>query len=251
MEPKALVDALSAGIPVELAQDLVSEFVSLRVDVASRRLGGSAPGKFVESLVQALQFLDSGSYSSHPDVDKELRGFESRTSNVPDGLRICATRVARAMYSLRSKRNISHKGEVDPNSFDLGFLHAGAQWVMAELLRTITDVSMEDAGRLIAQVLVPVGGVVEDLGSRRLVLADLSVRDELLVLLQSHYPSPVVLAEIVASMDRRDASGVRRAVRELWKKRLLAGEAKAGYRLTERGVRGAAEIVKGIARGPD
>jgi hypothetical protein len=47
---------------------------------------------------------------------------------------------------VRNKRNIAHKGEVDPNTIDLAFAHHAAAWIMAELVRISTSVSMEEAG---------------------------------------------------------------------------------------------------------
>ena len=73
----------------------------------------------METVVQVLQALEqSGTYDDQPDVDAYLRGLESRSSNLPDGLRICASRLSRAMYALRSRRAIVHKGSLDPSWYD-------------------------------------------------------------------------------------------------------------------------------------
>lgn len=226
-----------------LASDLVDEFLRLRRDVATARLGGSSPGKFVETCVQVLQHLESGRYEKKPSVDDFLQKLESRASSLPDGLRICCSRIARSMYTLRNKRNISHKGEVDPNTYDLRLLHGAAQWVMAELIRTVSTVPMEEAGRLIDQVQAPVGGLIEDFGSRKLVLADLAAKDEVLVLLHSDYPNYVSLAAIIKSADRRGESTIRNNVNILWRERLVEGSPKDGFKLTERGLRAAIAVV--------
>src|SRR5690606_31852928 len=135
-----------------------------------------SPGKFVETLVQTLQFLHRGSFEEHPNVDEVLRNADNL--KLDDGLRICAALLARAMYSLRSKRNIVHKGQVDPNLYDLRFLFAGAKWVMAELVRQCSALSMGEAGRLVYLVQAPVSALGEVLAQRSLVLADPSASDE-------------------------------------------------------------------------
>ena len=248
MDRDALVAALAAQLPSGLTEDLVREFLSLRQDLASATLGGSAPGKFVETCVQVLQHLETGRFDARPNVDKYLREVESRSSPLHDGLRICAARVARSMYSLRSKRSISHKGEVDPNIYDLRLLHAEAQWILAELIRTITTMPMEEAGRLIEQVQAPVGGLIEDLGGKKLVLADLPARDEVLLLLHSRYPDSCSVADLIAWADRRDASTVRKNAKELWKRRLVEGDARAGYKLTAKGLRAAIDVFDSVNR---
>jgi hypothetical protein len=243
VDAKSLQALLAARLPPALAADLVSQFLQIRQDVASKTLSRSAPGKFVESMVQALQHLERGAHDSHPSVDDYLKNLESRSSGLSDGLRICASCVARAMYTLRNKRNILHKGEVDPNEFDLRFLFSGAQWLMAELVRQFSGTTMQQAGALIEQIQTPVGALVEDIGIKRLVHGKLSAKDEILVLLHSHYPNGVRLPVIVSSMDRRSSDAVKKAVRELWAAKLVEGSATTDYRLTAPGLKRAMAVI--------
>ena len=89
---------------------------------------------------------------------------------------------------MRNKRNIAHKGEIDPNRADLEFTYHGAVWIMAELIRCATGVSMEEAGALIRLVKAPVGMLVEEIDGVRMVHAKVSVRSEILLLLHSQHP---------------------------------------------------------------
>ncbi len=243
MDAKSLEALLATRLPASLALDLVSQFLQIRQDVVSQTLGRSAPGKFVESLVQALQHLERGSHDKQPNVDDYLRNTESRATGLPDGLKICASRLARAMYTLRNKRNILHKGEVDPNDFDLRLLLSGAQWIMAELVREFSGTTMQKAGALVAQIQAPVGALIEDFGSKRMVHAKLSAKDEILVLLHSHYPGAIQLSEIVTNLDRRNTEAVKRAVRELWAAKLIEGSATTNYRLTAPGLKRAMAVI--------
>ena len=239
-----LVQALSSGIDEVLARDLVDNFLAMRQDVATNTLGRAAPGKFVETVVQVLQNLETGRYQAKPRVDDYLRKIESTTSSVDDGLRICASRIARAMYTLRNKRNIAHKGDVDPNKYDLGFLYSAAQWIMAELIRNVSGLPMEQAGKLVAFVQAPVGGLVQDFGDKKLVLADMTTREEVLVLLHSQYPDALPTDGIASSVDRRNRKTVLRNLGLLWRFKLVEGSTESGYQLTERGYQVAAEIVR-------
>lgn len=247
MDRDGLVAALTTAVPEKLATELVDDFVEIRSDVATHSLGRGGPGRFVESLVQVLQHLERGSYDSPPNVEQYLKGLESRPSTLGDGLRICACRVARAMYSLRSKRSIVHKGVVDPNQYDLNFLYAGAQWIMAELIATVTGVTMNEAGRLVEQVQVPVTGLVEVLHGKRVVHGVLTMREETLALLLSYYPDPVQPREIVASLERRSAGSVRNTLAQMWKEKTLHRIDGSGYVLTNRGLREAQEIASTYA----
>lgn len=241
----ALEAALATTLPQPVAADLAAQFVDIRRDVATRTLGRAAPGKFVESVVQALQaFENQGQYDASPNVDAYLSGLDSRSSTLPDGLRICAARLARGMYALRSKRNIVHKGDLDPSVYDLQLLYAGAQWIVAELLALARGISGEEASRLVADVQLPAGQLVEALGDRRIVQAELSVRDEALILLMTSYPDPVSTADVVRDMDRRSAGSVSNRLGRLWKDKLLHRPAKGQVVLTERGMRTAVEVAR-------
>jgi hypothetical protein len=236
--------ALGSVLPPSLAADLVSEFGNIRQDVAAGRVGGGSAGKFVESVVQALQYLDTASYDQVPRVDQTLRSFESTATKLDDGVRICMPRIARAMYSLRNKRAIVHKGSIDPAAADLALLAAGAQWIMSELLRCATGLSMDDAADLARSVSVPVGGLVEDFGARHLVLTELSTREEILVVLDRAYPSPMTNKAVTESVDRRSPKTVGNTLRKLWADRLVQGDATAGYVLTRSGLAAAGKVLR-------
>jgi hypothetical protein len=161
---------------------------------------------------------------------------------------ICAARIARSMYTLRNKRNIAHKNEVDPNTIDLRFCYTAAGWIMSELIRRATGVSMEDAGALIELLGTPVGSLVEEIDRTRLVHAKVSIRVELLILLHSHYPDRLALANIMKSLANRSASAVRGRIGELQKEKLLHGDPKNGFRLTQAGHSTASDEIRRLDR---
>jgi hypothetical protein len=238
-----LVAALCKSVPQQLATDLVDDFLQLRQDVATATLGRSSGGKIVETVVQILQHLETGKYDQKPDIDKHLREVETHTS-LDEGLRICAARLARSMYSIRSKRNILHKGSVDPNAYDQRLVLHGAEWLIAELLRLTQGLTMQEAGELIEMVHAPVGALVEHFRSRRLVLPKLNIEGELLVLLHSHYPAYVPVADIMSSLNRRNKGSVTNTLRDLWSRKLVEGSKKEGYRLTQLGFSSALGIIR-------
>jgi predicted pyridoxine 5'-phosphate oxidase superfamily flavin-nucleotide-binding protein len=230
-------------LPPKLAEELADSFIEIRRDAVTSTLGRSAPGKFVESFVQALQHLARGTFDAKPNVDEALRTADTNLTGIDDGLRTCAARIARAMYTLRNKRNIAHKGTVDPNTYDLRFLLGGAQWIIAELVRNTNGLSMNDAGRLIDAINAPVGGMVEDFGGKRLVHGDLTIREEILVLMHSFHSAPLAVARIVEQLDRHSGGAVRSELRRLWHAKLVEGSGKLGYRLTKTGLKSAIAVM--------
>ena len=74
-----------------------------------------------------------------------------------------------------------------------------------------------------------------------------SIRDEVLVLLHSHYPDSVDLKSVLRSLDLRNPGSVRAQLSKLYAARLIDGSSKDGYRLTAKGFNTAAELVVAMA----
>jgi hypothetical protein len=239
-----LQSALAKLAPPTLASDLVEQFVQIRRDFSTKTLERASPGKFVETFVQCLQHIARGSFDSAPKVDHYLDKQVESEPNLPDGLRICGARIARSMYTLRNKRNIAHKNEVDPNTFDLAYTHHASSWIMAELTRHASGTSMQEAGALIAMVQVPVGDLVEEIDGVRLVHAAVGIKVELLILLHSHYPDRVPYNGIKASLSRRNLGTLRNRLKELVDEKKVVGSAAEGYRLTQAGHRAASKHIR-------
>lgn len=229
-----LIAALEHLTGTELARELVNEFLKIRHDYATKTFERVSAGKFVESFVQCLQQISTGTYELRPNVDSYL-SREVENSRLADGLRICGSRIARAMYTLRNKRSIAHKGEVDPNTFDLAFLHQGAAWIMAELIRNASGVSMQEAGSLVQLVQTPITHIVEEIDGTRLVHVDASLRVKILILLHSCHPEYVEAEDIQIAVGNASVSSIRSRISELRSKRLVFGNARTGYRLTSPG----------------
>lgn len=245
MDEDRLSHALNNLVGEKLAAELAADFIKIRQDHATKTLGRASPGKFVETFVQCLQQIATGAYDAQLNVDSYLNTKVENETTLPDGLRMCGGRIARSVYTLRNKRNIAHKSEIDPNSFDLAYVHEAAAWIMAELVRSASGISMEEAGALIELVQAPVGTLVEEIDGTTLVHADVSIRTEILILLHTHYPERVKVSDIVRSLKPRGERSIRNRLIEMKNKKLLFGDAKTGYRLTRAGYDVAAtEITK-------
>ena len=249
MIPSELIDQLKKNIPADLAVDLINNFLQVKSDVITGTLERSAPGKFVETVVQVLQFLDTEQYDKNPKVDEYLKNLESRSTNLQEDLRITLARVARASYTLRNKRSIAHKGGVDPNIYDLRYLYSATQWIFSEIVRHALSSDMYTAGKLIESIQVPVDPLVEDFGNKRLVLKVGTTEEELLILLLHYYPVPILQSQIRKDMDRRARTTVSNIITATYNKRLVEGDKQQGYKLTALGYNQAIELAKTMTTG--
>lgn len=230
-----LIQKLNTKLPNELVKDLVNSFIQLRTDVVTETLERSSPGKFVESLVQVLEYLDDNEYSVSPKVDNYLKSLESRPTNLSDDLKITLARVARAIYTLRNKRSIAHKGTIDPNIYDLRFLYSASQWILSEIVRHLVINDMVTAGNFIELIQVKVNPIVEDFGERKLVLQVVTAEQELLILLFHYFPEYVPQSQIQIDMNRRAKSTISNVISSSYKKRYIEGNKQKGFKLTTSG----------------
>lgn len=234
----------SAGLPDKLSSDLINEFITICTDVKTVTIGRATPGKFVETVVQILQYLESGMYDTNPKVDEYLRNLESRSTTLSDDLKITAARVLRAMYTLRNKRNIAHKGLVDPNIYDLRYIHSSAQWVLSEIARNVLTTDMATAGKLIENIQIPIHLLVEDFRDNRLVLGNYSAYEELIILLYHYYPEWISITQIRKDMARRAYKTIYGVIKMAYKNKLIEGDKKRGYKLSLTGYQKAIELAK-------
>lgn len=243
MDAAGLKVALATYVGADLAPDLVDEFLKIRRDYATKTLERAGLGKFVETFVQCLQYLAIGKFDAKPTVDAYLGKQAEQQTSLPEGLRIVGARVARSIYTLRNKRNILHKNPLDPSLADLAFAHEGAAWIMAELLRNSSAVSMDEARRLIDMVEAPVRHFVEEIDGTRLVHGNLTVSEEILVLLHSFDPVGVPKPKIDESLSRRSFKSVTNRLAELERGKLIQ-KTGSGFRLTIPGHRAAVDAIK-------
>ena len=193
--------------------------------------------------MQCLQWLAFGTFDAKPSVDQALQRIESETS-LPEGLRFSGARTARAIYTMRNKRNIAHIGEVDPNTIDLEFTAQASAWIMSELVRVSTGVSMDEAGKVIEYLQMPIDELVEDIHGVRLVHGNFGVRDEILVLLRSYYPDDVPISNILKSLERWNEGSVKNKLRDLVETKEAFGDPKSGFRLTRVGYQAALDAIR-------
>ena len=248
MTPAELTTELARHLPQNLAGDIVKYFIQIRVDASTGVLERSAPGKFIETVVQILDHLERSSFQQQPKVDEYLRALDSRPSILPDDIRVVLTRLARAVYSLRNKRNIAHKGAIEPNIYDLRLIYASAQWILSELVAYLLTKDVIASNRIIEYIQAPISPLVEDFGEKRLVLPKCSREKELLLLLLHYYPNMTPFQQILIDLDRWAKSSIYDATTTAYKKKYIEGSRVQGYKLTQLGYQAANEIAKALSQ---
>src|SRR6185312_2433347 len=137
------------SVPIELQDALVDAVRTMSKLYIQNDLRPSElnAGDFIEAVVRILQWLATGKYTplrrSLPAMPTWVENMEKSSLN--DGLRIVVPKLINAMYSVRSRRGVSHiAGEVSANKVDAMLLLTNSRWVLAEFVRLYHRVADHD-----------------------------------------------------------------------------------------------------------
>ncbi len=241
MKKSEIIKELGNEIDPKLAKDLINEFIEVKKDFQTSTLSRTSIGKLIETVVQILEFLESGSYSAKPSVDHYLKNLESKSTTLDDDYRLVIPRIARSCYTLRNKRNIAHKGEINPNLFDLKFLFNSCQWLVTEFVRKLLHKDTTVAEKIVAEIQVPVDLIVEKIDAQTIIYGDYKLEEELVILLSTFYPEKVNNKSITTALDQRSKSGISNAIKKLIEKKEVHKNDK-GIILTQKGLKRSIEL---------
>lgn len=247
MESKTLIKLLSQKLPKNLANDLVSDFLELRIEAIQGNLGKTTSGKFIETVVQVLQFIDSGTFEVKPKVDLFLKNIENQQTNLDDGLKLCVSRASRSVYSIRSKRGVAHKSNLDQNVIDLRYVYSSCQWIITEIIRQIlSNIDIKAANSIISAIQKPLSYLTEEFEDRKIIYGGYSAKEEILIILNESFPDYLKSDYIKKSLDRRAPSTVINALRELWKNKQIHKDPQNqdNYKITQEGIRFITQKIK-------
>jgi len=177
-------------------------------------------GDFIEAVVRILQWLATGKYTplrrSLPAMPTWVENMEKSSLN--DGLRIVVPKLINAMYSVRSRRGVSHiAGEVSANKVDAMLLLTNSRWVLAEFVRLYHRVADHDeAQRAVDLLALAETPIIEDFdGTSRVITGKtLPIPSQLLLLLMNSPGSELAFEDMLASIKGRSAA-IKQAARRL------------------------------------
>jgi hypothetical protein len=166
---------------------------------------GLRAGRLCEIVLRVLQQELTGGYTALGakllPFDQECLALERlpRTAG-PESLRLIMPRAITFLYTLRNKRGFGHEGgDIDANEIDAATAVRLADWCVAELIRALNAIPLEDGQALldaIASREIPqvwsVGGV------KRVLARGLTYREQTVLLLYSDPDAAVPVEDLCA-----------------------------------------------------
>ena len=144
-------------------------------------------GRFSEIALRFIQCMVDGHYSSLdknlPNFHDEVIRFERSPATVSETLRIFIPRTLDIVHDIRNKRDVGHpKGELDANYTDATLAYYGASWVLVELVRLFYTNDIQEAQRMIDDLMeFPVPVIQNFDGFLKVLNPELSLDDKILL----------------------------------------------------------------------
>lgn len=174
-------------------------------------------GKLCEVVYTILRGHADGALPARPSKPKNMvdacKALEGAGAHLPRSLRVQIPRVLVALYEIRNNRGVGHVGgDVDPNHMDATVVVAMAKWVVAEVIRLFHSVDTATATALVDALVSREVPVVWEVGGKKRVLAaNLTIKEKTLLLLYSH-TGPASEADLRAWVEHANASVYRRDI---------------------------------------
>lgn len=189
-----LIAALSPTLPLELVENLLTEYLSIKQSLILARYSPSelTGGRFAECVLRIIQHLSNPPYTPFGiSLNSEsIIGQAAQNTSIHESMRFYIPRLARVLLDVRNRRNVAHVGgDVDPNYSDSLLVSQVSDWILVELIRFYYNCSIDEARKTVAsvnQVHIPV--IFNANGFLKVQNSALAARDKVLVLL--YYKNP-------------------------------------------------------------
>lgn len=175
-------------------------------------------GKLCEAAYSACQGLASGKMPARAakpiNMLAACQALEQTPAKAaPRSVRVQIPRMLAALYEIRNQRNVGHVGgDVDPNHMDAVCVLQMAKWIVAELIRVLHDLPVDDAAALVDALVEREVPLVWKVNSgRRILDPNMSMKDKTLLLLHST-PAPVAEGDLCSWVEHSNASVYRRDI---------------------------------------
>lgn len=200
-------------------------------------------GHFVEAVRRLIELKLFGSYTP---IGQALSRFNEaclsqyEKAQGDESYRILIPRVLYAAYCIRNKRGVGHLGSVSANYLDATFIVASCKWVLAEIIRLESKLPPQTTAEMVEKIVErPIPSVWDGQGIQRVML-DVSVSEQVLVLLLAS--SPRMDYDLQSATDYKNDTYFRKILRTLHKDRMIEYATNGECTISPKGVIKAEQI---------
>lgn len=152
-------------------------------------------------------------------------------------LTLVIPRVAEAIYSIRSKKDVAHVKTVDPSFIDSSYCVSACDWILSELVLLFFKDDPNEARELISSILEKKVPIVEEFEDESFVILKegLTVGQEIMLALYHYYPKRLTNIDLSKNVGS-SISYITVRLHGLETQKYVH-KTKAGYKLTKLGIK--------------
>ena len=218
---------LKQTFPDELCSNFIESFVAIIREHRKQnwKYAGNESGQFIEVARRMLEFATTSKYTPLSDKlplfnENVLRFYEHSDTSIDNSYRMLIPRYLFAMYSVRNKRGIIHKSEINPNAMDSTMLLNNAKWILAEFVRLSSNLPFEETEELIESLLEreqPIFWTIGD--TTRILCPKMDSASKILCLL--YYRDGQADVELQNSIEYKNSARFKEILRKLHNERKI------------------------------
>lgn len=241
-------DILESGFNADIASAILDAYGEIERNYVLRKWKPSEldAGHFVESVRRALDLELTGTYRtfnhSLPRFDDNvIRNYEQQTGD--QSYRILIPRVLKAIYNIRNRRGVAHISDVNPNEMDATLILYNVIWVLAELLRLKSGLTLDETQAMIDKIIERQCSVIWKEGNITWILdTRMSAREQVLVLLYDD--SPKMDTDLQEIIEYSNSTNFKKILKRLHQQKFVFYHEDGNCRLSPSGIRIAEEIIR-------
>jgi hypothetical protein len=218
---RALVEAqLSTKIQSNIVAELLDahEEAKRNYYLGGLRLSAVEGGRFCEAAFRVLEELAGHTptpLGKQLGTDKLIIALANLSPAVaPDAVRLHIPRSLRVVYDIRNNRDAAHLGDgIDPNTQDATLVVSVLDWVLAEFIRLIHNVSPDEATRIVDSIVMRKAPIVQEFdGFLKVLNPTLGASEFVLVLLYHRGKTGATFNELRLWVRRKMQGNLKRTL---------------------------------------
>jgi len=240
---------LESAYRKEIARNILSSYEEIQNNYLLKKWKASEldAGHFVESVRRAIELELFGSYTPFTKKlsnfnDAVLKKYEKGKGD--ESVRILIPRILRSIYNIRSKRGVGHIGTISPNKMDSTLILYSAKWVLSELIKLKSNLSIQETQRLVDEIVQRQIELIWETGKiKRVLNTEMPVAKQVLILLLDK--SPLHEDKLLNCVEYKNKTNFRKLLNYLHKKRLIESRQDRFCEISRLGVKEAEKIILG------
>lgn len=236
---------LSPPLPPEVVNKLLDCYIQLKEDyyLGKNRSASLEAGRLAEIGLRIIQREIDGIYTGVddrlPNFHDEVVRFGRAPTTHSDTIRFHIPRALEVIHDIRNKRDVGHpKGEIDANYSDATLSLQTSSWVLAELIRVYYTGDMDEAQKIVDELVKFQIPVIQDFdGFLKILNPKLKYPQEILLWALSRKTEGITVEDIEKwSKNKHKHSYTNLALKRLEEERKFLHSENGRYSITHTGI---------------